>query len=212
MVAGEDAENMGDATVVDDNTDCNIEVGEPLAGIGVVDVAIEKIAGFIEEVADVSIFEEAIECIVEIAEKVMEISADEVATDCIVEVVDGGTGIEKVASTVESALVDKIAFIEDDAGTALVETAAPKDVARTVDKSVAVEDGAGTALEERLSALMMSAAFVRALDSYSYKLKPGLHTFSATPYTTACKCAAGMTGKIPASTTLKFCVPTQIAE
>ena len=32
-------------------------------------------------------------------------------------------------------------------------------------------------------------------------------TFSATPYTTACKCAAGTKGKILASTTRKFVVP-----
>lgn len=99
------------------------------------------------------------------------------------------TGTEEVARIVESAIVDKVAIVGDDVGTALVGTATSEDVARAVDKAVAIEDGAGTALEERLSALMMSAAF------------------SATPYTTACKCAAGITGKIPASTTLKFCVP-----
>lgn len=122
------------------------------------------------------------------------------------------TGTEEVARIVESAIVDKVAIVGDDVGTALVGTATSEDVARAVDKAVAIEDGAGTALEERLSALMMSAAFAITLDPYSSKVESGFHTFSATPYTTACKCAAGITGKIPASTTLKFCVPTQIAE
>lgn len=120
------------------------------------------------------------------------------------------TATEEVARILESAVVDKVIVVENDVGTVLIEVATAKDVARTVDKAVAVEDGAGTALEERLSALMMSAAFTRALDSYCTKLESELRTFSATPYTTACKCAAGITGKIPASTTLKFCVPATI--
>ena len=31
--------------------------------------------------------------------------------------------------------------------------------------------------------------------------------FSATAYTLACRCAAGINGNIPASTTRRFCVP-----
>ena len=76
------------------------------------------------------------------------------------------TATEEVARILESAVVDKVIIVENDVGTLLIEVATAKDVARTVDKAVAVEDGAGTALEERSSALMMSAAFTRPLDSY----------------------------------------------
>lgn len=175
-------------------------------------MAVEKTAELAEEVADVLIIEEAREGIIDVDEKVIEESGIEVATDCTVGVVDDVTGTEKVTRIVESAMDDRVTIVEDDVGTALVETATPEEVARTVGETVAVEDGAGTALEERLSALMMSAAFARPLDSYPEELTSGFHTFSATPYTTACKCAAGITGKIPASTTLKFCVPTRTAE
>lgn len=236
MLAGEDAEELGDKMVIDDNTGCDAEVGEVLVDNGVVDVATEKTAEVAKEVADVFIVDEVI---VEIAELVVDEFGVEVATDRTVEVVDGVTGTKEGARTVESAIVDKgtivegnvgsalneaatpedvisavdeIAVAEDDVGTALVETTTAKDVARTVDKAVAAEDSVGTVLEERLSALIMSAAFARALDSYPQGLETYFHTFSATPYTTACKCAAGITGKIPASTTLKFCVPTQIIE
>lgn len=50
-------------------------------------------------------------------------------------------------------------------------------------------DEAGLGMTSRLSALMMSAAF------------------SATAYTFAWRCAAGIRGKMPASTTRRFCVP-----
>ena len=66
---------------------------------------------------------------------------------------------EDEARIVKSAIVDEGVIVEDDVGLALVETATPKEVSRTVDRTVATEDGVGTALEERLSALMMSAAF-----------------------------------------------------
>lgn len=181
MLADEGAAKFEDKMVVDDSTGCNVEVAEALADNRVVDVITEKTAEVAKEVADVIIFEEAI---VEIAAEVMEESGVEVATDGTVEVVDGMTGGEETTRT-----VDEVKFAKDDVGTALVEKATPEDVDRTVDKIAVVEDVVGTALEERLWALMMSAAF------------------SATPYTTACKCAAGITGKIPASTTLKFCVP-----
>ena len=243
MVAGEDADEDEDKTVVDDNTACNVEVGEAFADDRVVDVAIEKTTKLAKDVADVSIVEEAIDSTAEIAEKVIEESGVELATDCTVEVVDGVTGNEEVARTVESATIDDdtlvdddvgtalnevatpddvatpdevtrtvetVAVVEDDVGSALVETATPRDVARTVEKTVDVEDDVGTALEERLSALIMSAAFARVLGSDKMKVETGFHTFSATPYTTACKCAAGITGKIPASTTLRFCIPRQI--
>ena len=174
-----------------------------LADNRVVDVLIEKTAELVKEVANVSVVEEA---------KAIEMSGAEVATDCCVEVVDSVTATDEGASIDESAIVDEIAIVEEDVGTALVETATPKDEAKTDDKAVAIENVVATALEERSSALMMSAAFARMLDSCSYQIEIGFHTFSATPYTTACKCAAGITGKIPASTTLKFCVPDRIPE
>lgn len=239
MVAGEDSDEGEDKTVVDDNTACNVELGEAFADDRVFDVAIEKTAELANDVADISFVEEAVDCTAEIAEKVIEESGVELATDCTVEVVDGVTGTEEVARTVESATIDDgtlvdgdvgtalnevatpddvtrtvemVAVVEDDVGSALVETATPRDVARTVEKAIDVEDGVGTALEEKLSALIMSAAFARVLGSDKMKVERGFHTFSATPYTTACKCAAGITGKIPASTTLRFCVPSQTTE
>lgn len=233
MLAGEGTAELEDKMAVDDNTGCNVKVAEALADNRVVDVATEMTAEVAKEFADVIIVEEAI---VEIVAEFVEESGIEVATDSTVEVVDGVTGVEEVVGTVESAAVDKSTVVEvevgtaldegtapeevtrtvdeaefakDDVGTALVGKTTPEDVARTVDKTEVAEDVVGTALEERLSALMMSAAFARALGSYPKKLEEGFHTFSATPYTTACKCAAGITGKIPASTTLRFCVPTQ---
>ena len=68
---------------------------------------------------------------------------------------------EERAMIVKSEIIDEVVIVEDDVGMALVETATPKDVARTVDRIEATEDGMGTVLEERLSALMMSAAFTR---------------------------------------------------
>lgn len=65
-------------------------------------------------------------------------------------------------------------------------------------------DEMDTALAGRLSALMMSAAFGRIVSYDQCRSRQIDGTFSATPYTTACKCAAGIIGKIPASTTLKF--------
>ena len=232
MLAGEGAAEL-EKIVVDENTGCNVEVAGALADKKVVDVATEKTAEVAKEFADVIIVEEVI---VELVAEVMGESGNEVATDRTAEVVDGVTGVEEVVRTVESSVVDKSTVVEVDVGTALDEGAAPEefaitideaeftkddvetalvgkatpeDVARTVDKTEVVADIVGTALEERLSALMMSAAFARALVSYPKELEQGFHTFSATPYTTACKCAAGITGKIPASTTLRFCVPTQ---
>lgn len=221
MVAGEDADRLKGKTLIDDNIGCDNETGEALVDNRVVDVVKSETAEVGRGIADVSKIEETTDSIVGISEKLIEESSVEVATEGTVEVVGGVTGTEELPKTVESATVDKstvaegdvgtalndadtpeevtrtvdkVAVVEDDVRTALVERATPKDVAMTVDKAVDVEDGAGTALEERLSAFIMSAAF------------------SATPYTTACKCAAGIIGNIPASTTLKFCVPTQIAE
>ena len=83
------------------------------------------------------------------------------ASDCTREVGDDVAGTKEVARIVESSIVEKVAMIEEDVGTALVETTAPEDVIRTVEKTLAVDDGTGTALEEGLSALMMSAAFTK---------------------------------------------------
>ena len=160
----------------------------------------------VEKLEDKMLVEEVMESVVEDVGNIIAGSVVKVATDSIVEAMDRGIGTKEVATIVESALADNPGFIEDDVVT---DTASPKDVARVSDKCVAVEGAVGTGLEEPLSALMMSAAFARKLGSDSYTLEPCFHTFSATPYTTACKCAAGITGKIPASTTLKFCVPTQ---
>ena len=174
----------------------------------------ENIVESVNEVEDVPTVGEAPECIVKIAVDVVEKYGVE---DCRVETVDAFTGTEMVARFVESNIDDEV---EDNVGTALVETAAPKFVARIVDDTVAIEDGigttleegTGTALEDRSSALMMSAAFARMLDSMLILFNINFRTFSATPYTTACKCAAGIIGNIPASTTLRFCVPTQNKE
>ena len=164
MVAGEDADNVGDRTIVDDKTDCNIEIGEALADIEIVDAAITKTADLAKYVADVFIVGEAMECIAEKAEMMIEESGVEVAIDCTVEGVDVVSGTE-VARIVEFTIVDKAAIVEDDVGSVLVEMETPRDMARTVGRTVGVEDGTGTALDERLSALMMSAAFARILES-----------------------------------------------
>lgn len=160
----------------------------------------------VEKLEDKMLVEEVIESVVEGVRNVKAGSMVDGATDTLVEAMDRGIGTKEVATIVALALAGNPTFIEDDMVT---DTASPKDVARVADKCVAVEGAVGTGLEEKLSALMMSAAFARQLDSDSYALEPCFHTFSATPYTTACKCAAGITGKIPASTTLRFCVPTQ---
>ena len=144
--------------------------------------------------------------LVEDVRKVKAASMVDEVTDSVVEAMDCRLGSKEVDTVVKSALADNPAFSEDDMVT---DTASSKDVARVADNCVAAEGAVCTGLEETLSALMMSAAFARKLDSHSCVLESDFQTFSATPYTTACKCAAGITGKIPASTTLKFCVPTQ---
>ncbi len=167
MVAGEVADELGDKTAVDDNIVCNVEVGEALA---VVDMVIEKTAVLVKDVVDVLV-EEAIEFIVEVAEKIIVKSGAEVAADCTGEIVDGVAGTEEVPIAVESATIDKGTVVEVDVGTALVEAAAPNDMARIVETAVNVEDGVGTALEERLLALIMSAACARRLGRYCTKGK-----------------------------------------
>ena len=122
----------------------------------------EKTAELGDEVANESIVEVAIERTIEIVEELVEISWVEIAIDCSVVVVDG-------ARIAKSEIVDEVVIVEDDVGMALVETATPKEVARTVDRIEATEDGVGTALEERLSALMMSAAFARTLASCPFQ-------------------------------------------
>ena len=137
MLAGEDADK-------DDNIDSNVEDGEALVDNRVVEVAIVKTAGLAKE---------------EIIE------TDELAIDCTVDVMDDVIGTEELASMVDTAVVDKFEIVEGDVGTVLIETVTAKDEARTVDMAVACEDGPETALEERSSALIISAAFARALDS-----------------------------------------------
>lgn len=166
MVDGEDADILGDTGIVDGNAGCNGSVGEALADNKLDDVAIVKTADSVKEVANVFTVEEETEYNVEIAEKSKEESGVEVASDCTVKVVEGVIGNEEAARVVESAIIDRAAIIEGDAGTTFCETAISEDEAKIVDKTVAVEDGAGTALEERLSALMMSAAFERVSGLY----------------------------------------------
>lgn len=163
-VVDEDVNNPRDEIVVDGNIGSNITVGVVLIDNRVVDVAIEKTAELDEEIADVSIAEEATEGPVDIAERLVECSGVEVAIESRTEVGDGVTVTEEMASIVESATVEMVAMIEDDVGTALVETAGPEDVARIIDKTVSIEDDEGTALEEKLSALIISAACARVLD------------------------------------------------
>lgn len=206
-VVDEDADNPRDRIVVDGSRGSDITVGVVLIDNRVVDVAIGKTAELDEEIANISIIEEATEGPVDIAETLVEESGPEVAIESRSEVGDGVTVTEEMASTVDSATAEMVAMIEGDVGTVLVETATPEDVARIVDRTVPIEDGEGIAREEKSSALTISAACARLLDPWSYQLETSLHTFSATPYTTACKCAAGINGNIPASTILKFCVP-----
>ena len=115
------------------------------------------------------IVEEAIERTTENAEEFVEISWVEIAIDCSVEAVDAMIVAEEGARIVKSEIVDDIGIVEEGVGTALVEKATPKEVARTVDRIEATEDGVGTALEERLSALMMSAAFAKTLASCPFQ-------------------------------------------
>lgn len=185
-VAGKEGDRLEAKTAVDDSAGCNVEDGETIAESEVVDVTTENTAEVSREVADVSMIEESVERIVDGVGEVIEDSAAEVITDCTGEDEDGVTGTEEVAKIVGPAIVDEgdaglaldeaatpeeitraveeVAVVEDDVGAALVATATPNDVAWTVDKAVDGEDGVGTALEERLSALIMSAAFVRILD------------------------------------------------
>ena len=160
----------------------------------------------VEKLEDDMLVDEAMKSVVEDVRKGKAGSMADEATDSVVEAMDCRFCSKDVATVVESALADNPAFSEDDMVT---DTASSKDVARVADNCVAVEGAVSTGLEETLSALMMSAAFARKLGSHSLRIGIIFHTFSATPYTTACKCAAGITGKIPASTTLKFCMPTQ---
>lgn len=73
--------------------------------------------------------------------------------------------------------------------------------------SPAADDGIELGATPALSALITSAAYP-ASERYGFT-KTGLSrlTFSAIPYTTACRCAAGINGMMPASATLRFCVP-----
>ena len=161
----------------------------------------ENTAEVSREVADVSIIEESVERVVDVAREVIEDSASELIADCTGEVENGVTGTE-VAKTVEPAIVnegsvdegdvgpgldeaatpkevtravEEITVIDDEFGAALVATATPNDVAWTVDKAVDGEDGDGTALEDRLSALMMSAAYARILDCTNGRLNLGFY-------------------------------------
>jgi len=82
------------------------------------------------------------------------------------------------------------------------------DAARRTTVGFAWEDEEEVGIEPagRSSALMISAAS-RKISDISGGTKASDPTFSATPYTTACRCAAGIMGNILASTILRFCVP-----
>ena len=108
-----------------------------------------------EEIVDVSIVEEARESIVKLAD-IFERCGAEVARDCKIEVVDCVNITEEAAMIVKFTVVAILAFTEDDVTTALVET-------------VAIEGGTTVVLAERLSALIMSAAFAGVLDPCSTK-------------------------------------------
>ena len=163
-----DAEKSEDKTVVDGNTSRDVALNVALIDSINVEVVREKIAEFGDELATESL-EEAIEPITEIVEEPVEMSWFEIAIDCSVEVVEDIIVIEEGVRIVKSKVVDETVIVEDDVGMALVETATPKEVARTVDKVEATEDSVGTALEERLSALMTSAAFARTLASCPFQ-------------------------------------------
>ena len=136
--------------VVGGNTICNVEVGRALAEERVVDEAIVKIAELTGENVDVSKVEKARESVVKLA-ALIERYGVEVAMDWNFELVDGVSITEDAAVTVKSTVVAVVAIIEDDVATVLVET-------------IAAEDDIAVVLAERLSALMMSAAFVGVLD------------------------------------------------
>lgn len=126
-----------------------------VAGVVIKDSIVEVIADCTWEVMDVVIGTE------DVAEIVGAAIVDEgtVVEGDVVLALDEATASEEVSKAVE-----KVTVVEDDVGAALAAAATPGDVAWTVDKAVDVEDGVGTALEERLSALIMSAAFARELD------------------------------------------------
>ena len=162
--ASKDADKSEVSTVVGGNTCSDVALDIVLIDVVVIEIVPKKTAELADEVVDEaneSIVGEAVECTTEIVEELVEISWIEIAIDCSVEVVDGMIMTEERAMIVKSEIIDEVVIVEDDVGMALVETATPKGVARTVDRIEATEDGVGTALEERLSALMMSAAFAR---------------------------------------------------
>ena len=167
--ASDDAEKSGDKTVVDGNIRSDVAINVALIDNIIVEVVRETTAELGDEVANESIVEEAIEGITEIVEELVVKSWVEIAIDCSVEVADGMIVTEEGARIVKSEIIDEAVVAEDDVGMALVETATLKEVARTVDRIEATEDGVGIALEERLSALMMSAAFARTLASCPFQ-------------------------------------------
>ena len=73
-------------------------------------------------------------------------------------------------------------------------------------KAAGVGEEVGIALAAKLSAFIISAAY-RIMSKVRFEPHDIKLTFSATAYTTDCRCAAGIIGKTPASTTLRFCVP-----
>ena len=153
IVAGKDADRLGDKILVDGNTFCIVDSGRALAEDRVVDGVMVKTGVLTEE--SVSVVEEARESIAKLGETV-ERYVVEVARDCNVEVVEGVIITEDEAMTVKSTVVAMVAVTEDDVATVLVET-------------VAIEDCTIIVLAGRLSALMMSAAFAGVLDSWSTK-------------------------------------------
>ena len=111
-----------------------------------------------EKLEDKMLVVEVMESIVEDVRNVKAGSMFDGVTDTVVEAMDRGIGTKEVATIVALALASNPTFIEDEMVT---DTASPKDVANVADKCVAVEGAVGTGLEEKLSALMMSAAFAK---------------------------------------------------
>lgn len=89
-------------------------------------------------------------------------------------------------------------------------------VDKTVGESDEVEEAEEDEVPRLASELLDSAPFATLIMSAAWKYIRNLHgdiegkhhlTFSAIPYTIACKCPAGIIGMIEASTMRRFCVP-----
>lgn len=100
------------------------------------------------------------------------------------------------------------------------EVCARMDMVDAVDRTVNETDGFEEAGEDEMprlaSELLDPAPFATLIMSAAWKYIRSFHgdiegnhqpTFSAIPYTIACKCPAGIIGMIEASTMRRFCVP-----